>query len=361
MAVREVKFGILGCAGIARKLTRAIALSPNSTVIAVGSRSEEKAAKFARENGLPESVKLYGSYDGVLEDPEVDAVYVPLPTSLHWKWVRIAAGKKKHVLLEKPVALNAQEFDEILEACESNGVQIMDGTMWMHHPRTAQMKDFLLDTARFGQLKSVHSVFTFPLPKQLLETDIRTKPDLDALGALGDQGWYCIGSILWAADYSLPKSVLAIRDAALLNPAGVIMACSASLHWENGNTATFHCSFFASLAMDLSVVGTAGSLHLHDFIIPFEESKASYSTSANAGFKDLGTGWDPCPSEHVVFTELPQEVVMVSEFARLVGNVKSGGCGPEKKWAVLSRKTQLVIDAVKSSVEKGYEAVEVVE
>lgn len=98
---------------------------------------------------------MYGSYEAVLDDPEVDAVYVPLPTSLHVKWAVLAAQKKKHLLLEKPVALNVGEFDQIIAACESSGVQFMDGTMWMHHPRTAKMKEFLNDSSHFGDLKTV--------------------------------------------------------------------------------------------------------------------------------------------------------------------------------------------------------------
>lgn len=155
MAAPPIKFGIIGCAEIARKVSGAITLSPNSTIYAVGSRSHEKAAKFAAENGFPESTKVYGSYEAVLDDPEVDAVYVPLPTSLHIKWAVLAAEKKKHLLLEKPVALNVGEFDQIIAACESSGVQFMDATMWMHHPRTAKMKEFLHDSSQFGDLKTV--------------------------------------------------------------------------------------------------------------------------------------------------------------------------------------------------------------
>lgn len=155
MAEQPIKFGILGCADIARKVSRAIILSPNSNLYAVGSRSLEKAVKFAKENGFPESAKVYGSYEAVLDDPDVDAVYMPLPTSLHVKWAVLAAQKKKHLLLEKPVALNVKELDVILEAVESSGVQFMDSTMWMHNPRTAAMKEFLSNSELFGELKSV--------------------------------------------------------------------------------------------------------------------------------------------------------------------------------------------------------------
>lgn len=155
MGDRMVRFGIIGAAGVARKICRAIGLAPNATLSAIGSRSKEKALKFASDNGLSREVKIYGCYEAVLDDPAIDVVYIPLPTSLHLHWAVLAARNKKHVLLEKPVALNVADLDKILEACESNGVQFMDGTMWMHHPRTAKMKEFLSDPHNFGQLKSV--------------------------------------------------------------------------------------------------------------------------------------------------------------------------------------------------------------
>ncbi|KAF8404508.1 hypothetical protein HHK36_009393 [Tetracentron sinense] len=359
MAETAIQFGILGCAEIARKVARAISLSPNSTLCAIGSRSIEKAERFAANNGFPSSAKIYGNYESVLDDPDVDAVYIPLPTSLHLRWAVLAAEKKKHVLLEKPVALNVAELDRILEACESNGVQFMDGTMWMHHPRTATMRHFLSDTQRFGQLKSAHTCFSFRGDPDFLKNDIRVKPDLDSFGALGDAGWYCIRSILWAADYELPKTVTALHEPTY-NEAGVILACGSSLQWEDGKVATFYCSFLANLTMDITAIGTRGSLHLHDFVIPFEETSASFSLSSESGFTELVTGWVPLPSKHVVTTDLPQEACLVREFASLVGSIKEHGSKAEKKWPTISRKTQLVLDAVKASIEKGFEPVEVV-
>ncbi|QHO42457.1 putative oxidoreductase [Arachis hypogaea] len=152
-----VRFGVLGCAHISIKLCKAILRAPNATLQAIGSRSLEKATAFAAENGLPEAVRVYGTYEGVLDDDHVDAVYIPLPTALHVTWAVRAAERGKHMLLEKPVAMNTAELDRILEACEGNGVQFMDGTMWVHHPRTAKMKEALSDEQRFGQLKWVPS------------------------------------------------------------------------------------------------------------------------------------------------------------------------------------------------------------
>ncbi|CAN1246169.1 Uncharacterized oxidoreductase At4g09670 [Linum grandiflorum] len=160
MSEPKIRFGIIGCADIARKLARAISLSPNSHLSAVASRTLQKATDFAAANKLPPTVKIYGSYESLLDDPEIDAVYIPLPTSLHLEWAISAAERKKHVLLEKPVAVNVDELDRILAACEDNGVQFMDGTMWVHHPRTAKMKEVIDRKDEFGELRTV-SDFSF--------------------------------------------------------------------------------------------------------------------------------------------------------------------------------------------------------
>jgi len=118
---KPIRFGILGCVEIARKVSRAINLSPNATLYAIGSRSIEKVTKFSASNNFPSHAKVYGSYNAVLDDPGVDVVYIPLPTSLHLHWAVLAAQNKKHLLLHKPVALNVVELDKILEACQSNG------------------------------------------------------------------------------------------------------------------------------------------------------------------------------------------------------------------------------------------------
>lgn len=189
------------------------------------------------------------------------------------------------------------------------------------------------------------------------------KPDLDALGSLGDQGWYCIRAILLAANYELPKTVIASREP-VLNKDGVILDCGASLYWEDGKVATFHCSFLANLTMDIShitAIGTKGTLHVHDFVIPYQEKDASFYAGTETRFDDLVTGWALQPSKHTVNTDLPQEALLVREFARLVGEIKFKNSKPEKKWPTISRKTQLVVDAVMASIQKGFEPVQIQE
>ncbi|KAL6316852.1 hypothetical protein AAG906_022570 [Vitis piasezkii] len=360
MAETPIRLGILGYGEISRrlsKLSKAIALVPNATLVAIGSRRIHKAAGITSADGFPSWVKMYESYEAVLDDPDVDAVYVLFRPSCsrNGRW---RPRKKKHVLLEKPVAPDVVELDRVLAACEASGVQFMDGTLWMHHPRTPEMKEFISDTQRFGQLKSIHCCFTYYANPEFLENDFRLKPDLDGLGALGDCGWYCIRAILWAADHQLPNSVTALPGS-LFNNAGVILSCGASLDWADGKVATFHCSVLSNLTMEITATGTKGTLQLHDFVIPFKHDTASYSTASESCLEDPSTGWKARPSEHSVANDLPQEALMIREFVGLVAGIKRDGKEPNNKWPAMTRKTQLVLDAVKASIERGCEAVEV--
>ncbi|CAL1382473.1 unnamed protein product [Linum trigynum] len=354
----KIRFGIIGCADISRKVSRAITLAPNAKLSAVASRTLEKATAFATANNFPSEAKIYGSYEALLDDPEIDVVYIPLPTTLHLKWASLAAQKKKHILLEKPVAVCATELDQILAACEANGVQFMDGTMWLHHPRTAKMKEFLHSKDGFGELKTVHSCLTFAADESFHKENIRVKPDLDSLGALGDVGWYCTYSILWAADYEMPKTVIA-TPGAVISDAGVILACGASLHWGDGKSATFHCSFLTNMTSTITALGTKGTLQVNDLVIPVVEKEASFVVSSNTKVDDLMTSWVPAPSQHVVSTDLPQEVCLIQELSHLVWEVKVNGGQPDLTWASRSRKTQQILDAVKVSIEKGFQTVEI--
>ncbi|XP_059658691.1 uncharacterized oxidoreductase At4g09670-like [Cornus florida] len=195
---------------------------------------------------------------------------------------------------------------------------------------------------RLGVPSSLHTSFTYDAGADFLKNDIRVKPDLDAHGALGDAGWYCIRASLWAADYDLPKTLTALREPDF-NEAGVILSCGASLRWEDGRVATFYCSFLTNLSMDITALGTKGYLRVHDFVVPFQENVGPFFVASNSKFGERALGCEPIPVEHIVTTDLPQEALMVTEFATLVNGIKSKGLKPEKKWPTLSRKTQLVL------------------
>ena len=184
-------WGIVGCADIAKKFVRSIKQCSQSRLVAIGSRSVEKAQQFALECEVDEGVHLFGSYQQVLDDPNVQAVYLPLPTTLHLEWVTLAANAGKHILLEKPVALSAEDFQQMILVCEQNSVLLMDGTMFMHHPRTIALQE-ILRSPEAGVLRRVNACFNFSTDEEFLRTNIRVRSDGDPLGVLGDLGWYCI-------------------------------------------------------------------------------------------------------------------------------------------------------------------------
>lgn len=156
-----------------------------SAVVVVGSRSLDKAKSFIQETGLKHAQPVEG-YDAVLDFPGIEAAYIPLPTSLHVEWVRKAAAKGLHIVLEKPIALTDEDTAAIVSAVRDAGVVLFDGTMWMHHPRTALMQAALEEA---GGAQDVTSTAVFKGTEDFFKNDVRVKKDADALGCLGDCGW----------------------------------------------------------------------------------------------------------------------------------------------------------------------------
>ena len=206
-------------------------------------------------------------------------------------------------------------------------------------------------------LLKIYSASTMGATPEFLQTNIRVKPDLDALGALGDLAWYCIGAALWAKGYELPTAVQALPDTTR-NSAGVILSCTAFLHWGAATTATIHCSFLSHTSMDLAITSSNASIRTNDFIIPYGEDCAQFELTRGAKFLDLYTGWSPGPEEVEVNAQLSQEALMVEELARLARGIREFGHRPDGKWPEISRKTQLVLDAVKRSIDLGCETVQ---
>uniref|UniRef100_A0A0D3CYB4 Ubiquitin-like protease family profile domain-containing protein n=1 Tax=Brassica oleracea var. oleracea TaxID=109376 RepID=A0A0D3CYB4_BRAOL len=163
MGDNTLRIGLLGCIRFASKFVRTVTQSSNAVIIAISDPSIETANTFAAANNLsPETVSVYGSYEELLNDPRVDAVYLTMLVTQRAKWAVTAAEKKKHLLVEKPPAQNAAEIDKIVEACESNGVQFMDGTIWLHHKRTVNIRETMFDSGLLGDIR--HSFCKGVLP-----------------------------------------------------------------------------------------------------------------------------------------------------------------------------------------------------
>lgn len=189
----NLRIGILGCATIARKNARAIYLASGCELVAVASRSKDKALAFAADVSPTKSILAYGSYEQLLGDRNIDAVYMPIPTATHLEWVRKAASAGKHILIEKPVALSVADMEEIKSVCAQQNVVLMDGVMFQHHGRTQRLMQELSDPFT-GQVHSISGSFCFHATADpaFLSNNIRVSASCDPLGALGDLGWYVV-------------------------------------------------------------------------------------------------------------------------------------------------------------------------
>jgi predicted dehydrogenase len=185
MAKTELTWGVISTSNIGRAAVNpAIQASSNGELLAVASRNEETAREFATKAGLPD---YYGSYEALLDDERIDAVYIPLPNSLHREWTVKAAEKGKHILCEKPLALNAAQCDEMQRAAEANGVRLMEAFMYRFHPQTEKVVE-MVRKGVVGDLRFIRSAFTFRLTNP---DNIRLNPELGG-GALMDVGCYCV-------------------------------------------------------------------------------------------------------------------------------------------------------------------------
>jgi xylose dehydrogenase (NAD/NADP) len=257
---RKIRWGVLGCARIAREnLIPAMQRSSNSEFYAIASREESKLAECHARFNVP---KAYRSYDELLRDPEVDAVYIPLPNSLHREWTIKAAENGKHVLCEKPIALNAAECREMIAACAANRVTLMEAFMYRYTDRTRKVLDVLRSGA-LGEIKFVSSTFRFLLANP---ASIKLKPELGG-GALYDVGCYPVNFVGMVVDEmagkagsSLPESI----SAESVRANGVDMIFSALMKYPSGLIASLNCGFNAQKRIFSEIIGTKGALEIPD-------------------------------------------------------------------------------------------------
>ena len=156
-ANRQLRWGILGVAKINDRLKPAFHASKTVKLQAIASRSLDRSTAAAKDFGIETP---YGSYEALLADPKVDAVYIPLPNSMHGEWTRKAADAGKHVLCEKPLCPEAKEATELVAYCRSKNVRLMDGFMWPHHPRTHAIRK-ILDEGTIGDVQRVSGTLSF--------------------------------------------------------------------------------------------------------------------------------------------------------------------------------------------------------
>lgn len=274
----KIRWGVLGTARIAeQQVIPAIQAAHNAELVAVASRTLPRAQEFARRNAIP---KAYGSYEDLLNDDEIDAVYLPLPNDLHSTWSIAAARHKKHVLCEKPAALNARQMQEIADVFQTNGLVFMEAFMYPFHPQWQQVLQ-ILERGDLGDVTLIDSSFSFALQNP---SDIR----LDASkggGALYDVGCYCLHAIRLLQANILPTNVQAVAEYS--GEKGVDYSLAAVLKFPNGTIAHFDCSFAAFDRQSLEIAGSKGSLTIS---LPFRPDVGSATlTVETQDYKDVRT------------------------------------------------------------------------
>ena len=294
-----LRWALLGCARICRRgLIPGIRASETGLVRSIASRNAETARAWADEFGIPTA---HGSYEAAVADPEVDAVYIPLPNELHKDWVFAAADAGKHVLCEKPLALDAAEAEAMVEHCRSRGVLLMEAFMWRHQPRTAALRR-LVDEGGIGTLRVVRSSFSFPIDP----SDWRLEAGRGA-GALWDIGTYGVSTCrLYAGEE--PAAVRAVQRT---SPSGVDLTLSAILDFPSGVIGVIDCSFEGAFRCEYELVGSAGAIRVPDAYLPPEAPVALRTGDA---FETGGTA----PPEPLSFPGTNQYACMVDAFARSV-------------------------------------------
>ncbi|HEY6539200.1 MAG TPA: Gfo/Idh/MocA family oxidoreductase [Candidatus Dormibacteraeota bacterium] len=256
----QIRWGILSTANIAvKRFIPGVDRSRNGVVAAIASRDPARAQEVATRLNIP---RAYGSYQELLQDPAVDAIYNPLPNTLHGEWTIAAARAGKPVLCEKPLAATSAEAEQMIAACREQGVLLMEAFMYRFHPQHELVRN-LIDQGTIGELRFVRAAFTFML-EPFPEGNVRLQAELGG-GALLDVGCYAVNAarMLFGAE---PLGATAHWD--FRPELGVEVSLAGILDFEGGCLATFDCGFRAPGAGSYTAVGTKGRIEVPDAFVP---------------------------------------------------------------------------------------------
>ena len=298
----RLRWGILSTADIGMaKVIPAIQRAEGCEVVAIASRTLERAAAAAARLGIP---RAHGSYQELLADDEVDAVYIPLPNDGHAEWTIKAAAAGKHVLCEKPLALSSTQAGEMARACASAGVKLAEAFMYRHHPSWVETVRLVKEGA-IGRLQAVQSFFSYYNDDP---ANIRNRVEHGG-GAIMDIGCYCINlsRMLFAAEPTRIEAVVR-RDPEM----GVDIVSSVVLEFPGGGQSSFACSIRAEPYQRVHIFGTTGRIEIEiPFNIPPDRETRVFITS----------GGDPpeAPATRTLtFPPADQYSIQASLFARAV-------------------------------------------
>ncbi len=259
MRNQALRWGLLSTARINRAVIPPIQLSPQHELVAVGSRNEARAREFARKWGIP---RVYGTYEALLADPEIDVIYIPLPNSMHAEWTVRAVEAGKHVLCEKPLTLTPAEVDLVEAAARRTGKVVAEAFMYRHHPQTRTVKE-IVDSGALGQLKLVRGCFSYTLSR---ENDVRLDPYLGG-GSIWDVGCYPISY----ARYLIGSEPVEVFGRQATGPSGVDLTFTGQMRYSNEVYAQFDSSFRMASRSWVEAVGSEASLFVPNPYKPGEK------------------------------------------------------------------------------------------
>lgn len=258
--MRPVKWGVLGCALFAKNTAIPAMLKANGVELTgIASRSIEKAEAFAQEFGFK---KAYGSYEEMLADPEIEAIYNPLPNGMHPEWAIKTAEAGKHSIVEKPFAASVQEVEEVAAVAAKHNVKIMEAFMWRFHPMHLRTRQLLREEV-IGKPRFVRSAFTFMIERK---QNIRLDSELSG-GGIMDVGCYCISEARFLFEEE-PNQVYARAD--IDSEYNVDMLASCILEFPSGRRCNFDAGFELPYRCDYEVVGDKGRIYCPNAILPGE-------------------------------------------------------------------------------------------
>jgi xylose dehydrogenase (NAD/NADP) len=251
VGVAPVRWGILSTAAINEKLLAGARRSGEVEILAVASRDHRRASDFAARHGIPRS---HLDYESLLADPDVEAVYIPLPNALHHPWTMRALAAGKHVLCEKPYSRRPEEVADAFDAAEGAGLVLSEAYMYRYNPQIVRLAELVRDGA-IGELRTISAAFTHPCQDP---DDVRLSAELDG-GGLMDVGCYCVSaSRLLAGE---PEAVTAQQD---VGPGGVDVRMAGTLSFAGGVLAHFDCGFHVPDRSSLEVVGSTAVIRVSD-------------------------------------------------------------------------------------------------
>jgi D-xylose 1-dehydrogenase (NADP+, D-xylono-1,5-lactone-forming) len=246
-----VRWGILSTANINRYVIPAARASDKVELIAVASRDQARADAYVHEWEIE---RAYGSYEALLEDPDVEALYISLPNSMHVEWSIRSLEAGKHVLCEKPLDRRPEDVEQAFDAAERAGRLLMEAFMYRHNPQTHLLTE-LVGTGAIGELRVIRSAFSFSVQDP---ENIRLQSDLDG-GSLMDVGCYCV-----SASRLLAREPTAVHGEAYVGPTGTDWVFAGTMRFPDDVIALFDCGTCLPLRDELEAIGTEGSLLLDD-------------------------------------------------------------------------------------------------